>query len=140
MTEDFDELPYPPDEMCVDITEISLGALGGSLCLVCNYLNDHTHKNYRIDIWIIKEYKVKESWTMLFTVKPGNVISDNYLLTPFASLKSCDQMVFHQGGYILCNLQRRRAKSVRLSGVGSYDFTYSCVGSHVALDDVWNNV
>lgn len=68
MTEDFDELPYPPYEMCVDITKISLGVLGGPLCLVCNYLNDHTHKNYRIDIWIIKEYKVKESWTMLFTV------------------------------------------------------------------------
>ena len=40
-----------------------LGALRGFLCMYCSY--EFTH----LDIWITKEYDVKEFWTKTFVIK-----------------------------------------------------------------------
>ncbi|KAK4359210.1 hypothetical protein RND71_021439 [Anisodus tanguticus] len=70
----------PKDVTCIDLADekwrkvvqpcyregdfsymLSLGMLGGDLALFCNY---PTHA----DMWVMKEYEVKESWTKMFTI------------------------------------------------------------------------
>nr|GEW52374.1 F-box associated interaction domain-containing protein [Tanacetum cinerariifolium] len=42
--------------------DLKLGALGHCLCVTCSYLND------RVDLWVIKFYGVKDSWTILASI------------------------------------------------------------------------
>ncbi|GAU24914.1 hypothetical protein TSUD_116400 [Trifolium subterraneum] len=63
-----------PDCGAVDVYNLRLGALGvlrGCLCMV-----------FRHDVWVMKEYGSKESWTKLFAI---NVMQD--LSTSYTSIK-----------------------------------------------------
>ncbi|KAK4341577.1 hypothetical protein RND71_040078 [Anisodus tanguticus] len=40
-----------------------MGVLGSDLAIFCNYLRTHT------DVWVMKEYGVKESWKKMYTIK-----------------------------------------------------------------------
>lgn len=42
--------------------ELTMGAVGESLCVVCHYPKIHA------DVWIMKEYGVRESWTKLVSI------------------------------------------------------------------------
>ncbi|XP_058213027.1 F-box protein CPR1-like isoform X4 [Rhododendron vialii] len=69
MEEKLKEVPKP---ICEVNNFVSLGALGGWLCVVDNRLESHS------DVWVMKEYGVKESWTKLFVVPnvPLNVAGE----------------------------------------------------------------
>jgi len=57
----------------VDI-QMDIGVLDGCLCLMCNY--DQSY----VDVWMMKEYNVRDSWTKVFTVqKPKSVKSFSYM-------------------------------------------------------------
>ncbi|PON58766.1 hypothetical protein TorRG33x02_290210 [Trema orientale] len=51
---------------------MNLGVLGDCLCVISNYTSNRT-KDFRkrksdcVDIWVMKEYGVKESWTKLYS-------------------------------------------------------------------------
>ncbi|KAL2530258.1 F-box/kelch-repeat protein [Forsythia ovata] len=60
-TEMYDEVPLPDNEINM-LTALWLGVLRGCLCLVCNF---STHS----DVWIMKEYGTRESWTKLICIK-----------------------------------------------------------------------
>ncbi|KAA8548436.1 hypothetical protein F0562_000120 [Nyssa sinensis] len=45
-----------------NVSDFTLGVLGGCLCVVCTYLGTH------VDVWVMKEYNVKDSWTKLITI------------------------------------------------------------------------
>ncbi|KAG5554848.1 hypothetical protein RHGRI_012418 [Rhododendron griersonianum] len=64
--EKFKEVPSPDcdgeDILDDDWSVFRLGVLGGSLCVVKKFLESHA------DVWVMKEYGVKESWTKLFVV------------------------------------------------------------------------
>ncbi|OIT20251.1 f-boxkelch-repeat protein, partial [Nicotiana attenuata] len=59
------------DEKCRKV----LGVLGSELTILCNY--DRT----RDDMWVMKEYGVKESWIKLYTFRYPNVLKD-YMISP----------------------------------------------------------
>ncbi|KAK4433147.1 F-box/kelch-repeat protein [Sesamum alatum] len=40
----------------------ALGVLDGCLCVLCDYCNNH------LDVWLLKEYGVRESWSKVVTV------------------------------------------------------------------------
>uniref|UniRef100_A0A5B7BIV1 Putative F-box associated interaction domain-containing protein n=1 Tax=Davidia involucrata TaxID=16924 RepID=A0A5B7BIV1_DAVIN len=44
------------------VSDFTLGILGGCLCVVCTYIGTHA------DVWVMKEYTVKDSWTKLVTI------------------------------------------------------------------------
>ncbi|XP_058213029.1 F-box/kelch-repeat protein At3g06240-like isoform X2 [Rhododendron vialii] len=58
--EKFKEVPKPIDE--IEDDRFILGVLGGWLCVVHQSWGSHS------DVWVMKEYDVKESWTKLFVV------------------------------------------------------------------------
>ncbi|KAL6494327.1 hypothetical protein OROGR_031127 [Orobanche gracilis] len=73
------EVPLPSFEN--QPTDIYFLDLGGSLCAVCNFIiplsdydsdsdwdSDYDSKSERVDVWMMKEYGVKESWTKLFSI------------------------------------------------------------------------
>ncbi|KAL2506503.1 F-box/kelch-repeat protein [Abeliophyllum distichum] len=60
-TEMYGEVPLPDNEINMH-TALWLGVLRGCLCLVCNF---STHS----DVWMMKEYGVRESWTKLICFK-----------------------------------------------------------------------
>ncbi|XP_058213033.1 F-box protein CPR1-like [Rhododendron vialii] len=80
MEEKFKDVPMPTYEVGCDF--FNLGVLDGCLCVV-----DCRH---HFDIWVMKEYGVKESWAKLFVVPnvprnvPGALFSEYYQLLCFA--------------------------------------------------------
>ncbi|XP_019155378.1 PREDICTED: F-box protein CPR30-like [Ipomoea nil] len=68
--------------------------LGESLCVVCNYC-----VSFYIDIWVMKKYAVKESWTKLFRVAESDVrIKPLENVTPVAYSKSGREVFMVQNG------------------------------------------
>ncbi|XP_049404313.1 F-box protein CPR1-like isoform X3 [Solanum stenotomum] len=53
--------------------DLKLGVLGSDLSVLCNN-DERTHS----DVWVMKEYRVKASWTKLYTIR----YPENYELSP----------------------------------------------------------
>ncbi|XP_058213035.1 F-box/kelch-repeat protein At3g06240-like [Rhododendron vialii] len=67
--EKFKEVPSPDCEganILVSSCGVGLGVLGGSLCVVKRHYEGHA--SCHADVWVMKEYGVKESWSKLFVV------------------------------------------------------------------------
>lgn len=43
-------------------SDSSLGVVGGCICILCNY------EKVRVDLWVLKEYGIKESWTKVASI------------------------------------------------------------------------
>ncbi|GKE81064.1 F-box associated domain containing protein [Tanacetum coccineum] len=60
-TETYDEVLHP--EYDEGNKTLDLGVLGGWLCVVCNY-----DTNHMVDVWVMKHYGEKDSWTKLVSI------------------------------------------------------------------------
>ncbi|XP_059628783.1 F-box protein CPR1-like, partial [Cornus florida] len=103
---------------------MSLGSLGDCLCINCNYA-----RRDRVDIWVMEEYGVKESWTKLFSVKQfGDV-------RPLAYSRTGEEVLLYQGHAKLLwfDLKRKTLKNVRIPGWPTFYEDPICVGSLVPL-------
>ncbi|KAF7113714.1 hypothetical protein RHSIM_RhsimUnG0110600 [Rhododendron simsii] len=78
-TEEYLLVPQP--EFSSKDFHMNIGELEGCLCILCNYIQK------RVDVWVMKDYGVKESWTKLFSVAQPTVIDllnlDDFLLKGF---------------------------------------------------------
>lgn len=57
---------------------LKLEVLGSDLSVFCNYMKSHA------DVWVMREYGVKESWTKTYTIK-----YPDYMFSPFISRTLC---------------------------------------------------
>ncbi|XVE78909.1 hypothetical protein DITRI_Ditri14bG0015700 [Diplodiscus trichospermus] len=121
------ELPDGLDEEF----HMNVKALGGYLCMVANYWEVHV-----VDIWMMKEYGVKESWTKLLTVKEPEVISDFEFVLPLAYSKNGDKVLLNQDDYkfVWYDLKSKRVKNVRIRGAPESFEAEMFVGSLVPLN------
>ncbi|VVB07752.1 unnamed protein product [Arabis nemorensis] len=73
--EEFDIVRFPEAVVNGDVDiQMDIGVLDGCLCLMCNYDQKY------VDVWMMKEYNVRDSWTKVFTVqKPKSVKSFAYM-------------------------------------------------------------
>ncbi|XVE78907.1 hypothetical protein DITRI_Ditri14bG0015600 [Diplodiscus trichospermus] len=110
---------------------MNVKALGGCLCMVANYWEFHV-----VDIWIMKEYGVKESWTKLLTVKQPEVISDFEFVFPLAYSKNGDKVLLNQDDikFVWYDLKSKRVKNVRIRGAPRSFEAEMLVGSLVPLN------
>ncbi|GMN36508.1 hypothetical protein TIFTF001_006083 [Ficus carica] len=112
--------------------------LRGCFCaaMVPNY--DPEFKNSdQVDVWVMKEYGVKESWTTLFSVVPSNLTGAFNYVVPVAYLKDGDQVLLDQDGekLLLYDMKRKRVKNTRVgSGFPTICDTLVCVPSLVGVD------
>ncbi|XP_022142598.1 F-box protein CPR30 [Momordica charantia] len=91
-TDKFKEIPLPEftDTKC----EIHVHVLGGYLCLLANY------ERARLEVWVMKEYGVQESWTKLLTV--GSQVDFD------GSIKSVKLLSYSKTGREVLLLQNRK--------------------------------
>uniref|UniRef100_A0A1J3HLB3 F-box protein CPR30 n=1 Tax=Noccaea caerulescens TaxID=107243 RepID=A0A1J3HLB3_NOCCA len=73
--EEFEIVRLPEAVMNGEIDiQMDIGVLDGCLCLMCNYDQKH------VDVWMMREYNVRDSWSKAFTVmKPKSVKSFAYM-------------------------------------------------------------
>lgn len=104
-------------------------ALGGCLSLICNYYLTH------IDIWVMKEYGVKESWTKLISMAQPGTLRSFQNVRPIGYSKSGGQLLLQHGPLKLLwyDLKRKTCKSVKIRDVHDLSQVVMCVGSLVSL-------
>ncbi|EXB41586.1 F-box protein [Morus notabilis] len=136
VAEDHRELALP-DDKDVKTSRMKLVNLGGCLCfaVLCNY-NQDSKKSDRVDVWVMREYGVKESWSKLFSVAPSSVTGPFWYVVPVAYLKGGDRILLDQDGekFLLYDVKRKRVKKLRGSSFPRIFDTLVCVGSLVGLD------
>lgn len=90
-TDKFEEIPLPEltDSQC----EIHVDVLGGCLCSLANY------DRVRFEVWVMKEYGVKESWMKLLIVSQLDFVG---------SIKSVKPLSYSKTGRKVLLLHNRR--------------------------------
>lgn len=96
-TEEYREAQVPDFED--DTFIMKLSSLGGSLCVACNFPNSNPpmaladHESWsavkRVEVWVMKEYGVKESWTKLLSIVPTDKIGPFSYILPVAYFSAC---------------------------------------------------
>ncbi|KAK8592229.1 hypothetical protein V6N13_062815 [Hibiscus sabdariffa] len=108
--ESYKEVPQPGYQD--DVLQLNIGVLGGCMCVVA------THGDARVDLWVMNEYGVKESWTILFSLAREEVAGPLRFLKPLAYSRSGNQ----------------KANDVWVPGMPLSYETEICLQSLVSLD------
>lgn len=85
-----------PDYGGTDIA-LSLGVLGGCLCVLCYEIETH------VDVWVLKEYGLKESWTKLFCLPCFDRGGRSVFLKPLCLLSNGEILLIFGSSLVLCN-------------------------------------
>ncbi|XP_028081287.1 F-box protein CPR1-like [Camellia sinensis] len=110
---------------------LKFAVLDGCLCVLHHY-----HKK-GIDLWVMKEYGVKESWTKLIYIENSNVINCFAIyLEPLAYSKNGKKVLFQHNSqrFLWYNLERKTVEMVEIYGKPDVLETTVCLGSLVPLD------
>jgi F-box interacting protein len=122
--EKFKEVPKPN---CVGENGwIDLAVLGGCLCVIHNCQESHA------DVWVMKEYGVKESWTKLFVVPnlPGDFNFHYFTLLCYTKDEDV-LMVLNSKKLVVYNPKLNRFTSIGISLVcDAIFYTESLVSPH----------
>ncbi|KAI8530502.1 hypothetical protein RHMOL_Rhmol11G0064200 [Rhododendron molle] len=110
---------------------MDLQSLGGCLSLICNYYLD------RVDIWVMKEYGVNESWSKLISIVQPGVIGPFQYVMPIAYSQSGEEILLEQDTrrFLWYNLEREAIKNVRMRSLRGFSQVEMWVGSLVPLTD-----
>ncbi|MCD7451387.1 hypothetical protein HAX54_011695 [Datura stramonium] len=93
----------------------TLGVLGSDLSLFCNYQRIHA------DVWVWKEYGVKESWTKMFTINlPYDPVG--YQCCPFFCMSNKGGILFQFGSTFM--IYNPKDHSIRYSEITCYNAFY----------------
>ncbi|KAF2306034.1 hypothetical protein GH714_009863 [Hevea brasiliensis] len=106
--EDYREVPQP--EFRDRNFNRDIGVLGGCLCLLANF------QGQRVDLWVMKEYGMKESWTKLFSVAQQEGIGILRSLKPLAYSKSGSEVLMEHDNLNLLgyDLRRKEVRNIRI--------------------------
>lgn len=126
-TEQHYDLPKP-DFTGLDM-EFSVEILGGCLCLI------RPRMKYRTDMWIMKEYGVKESWTKLLSIAPPEV--EPYVtICPLVYSKNGEEVLLNHDDkqLIWYHLKRKTIRNVSVAGLPFVFYAEVCTGSLIHPD------
>lgn len=90
-----------------------LGVLGNDLSMFCHHLRSHA------DVWVMKEYGVKESWTKMFIIKyPYDPVGYSLFGPPFC-MSSEGEILFKNGSvFMIYNLKDDSMRSSKVTNCG----------------------
>ncbi|GMY13758.1 F-box protein CPR1-like [Fagus crenata] len=129
--EEFRVIPQPDYSEPICYKRVDM--LGGSLAIVCMY-GEQQHQ----DVWLMKEYNVKESWMKLFSVLQPST-SPLSLLNALAYSESGEEVLLknEESGFVWFDLKNKRVKisNVEIPGVDlSWLHVDFCWATLVPLD------
>ncbi|XP_059645949.1 F-box protein CPR1-like [Cornus florida] len=129
-SEEYELVPTP--EFSDKNFTMNLDDLGGSLCMYCGYFD------YHVDIWVMKEYGIKESWTKLFSFVQGSVIKSFHYVKPIAYSKNGRELILGQDNAMLLryDLKKEKVTTIKIHGLRYIRNTHMCLGSVVPLHGV----
>lgn len=131
--EEFRVLPQPDSNDFAKDFVLDVGVLEGHLCAVCNY------DLVKLDVWMMKEYGVKESWTKLFSIERSRTMSSLRFLRPliYSYREDGDKILLELNGEKLVwyDFKRRKLKTVKISGGPDSFVACIYVESLVPLDN-----
>ncbi|KAL7213691.1 hypothetical protein ACSBR2_016256 [Camellia fascicularis] len=119
----------PQQEFSDEDFYICVGELDGCLCIFCNY------DQVRFDVWVMKDYGMKESWTKLFSIAKPQGIRLFDSVTPVAYSKSGGEVLLVQDNdnLIWFDLEHKTVKNINIHGLPKLFVTNMCVESLVPL-------
>ncbi|PQM39777.1 F-box protein CPR30-like [Prunus yedoensis var. nudiflora] len=122
--ETFREVPMP--ESMNRICQIDVGYLGGCLCIVAKY------EDAGVDVWTLKEYGVKESWSKLLTLTQARRIKS---VRPLVYSKNGREVLLEQDheNLVWFDLKSQRVKSVKVRGLPDLFEAVVCMESLVSV-------
>ncbi|CAN0890787.1 F-box protein CPR1 [Linum grandiflorum] len=131
VAEQFVEISQPVYENREMSYEVDVGALDGNLCAMCNY--DHVC----VDLWVMKEYGVKESWTRLFSVQRIRSTTAFAFLRPLMYSKDGKELLLEVNDERLVwyDWNSGKARPVRIRGSPKSFGAVICVESLIPIDD-----
>ncbi|GMJ01511.1 CONSTITUTIVE EXPRESSER OF PR GENES 1, CONSTITUTIVE EXPRESSER OF PR GENES 30 [Hibiscus trionum] len=95
-----------------------INVMGGCLCLIATYQEVDVDVDVAVDIWIMKEYGVKESWTKLLSVKTYQCFEAAPYVLPLVFSKNGDKVLLHVGGMLFFyDLRSKKADKVNIEDV-----------------------
>ncbi|PSS24777.1 F-box protein [Actinidia chinensis var. chinensis] len=126
-TEDY-RLVTQPDFLNKDF-HLKVGELDGCLCMICNFCE------VQVDVWVMKDDRVKDSWSKLFSISQPGVIRSFDFVTPLAYSKSGREVLMVQDNkkLIWYDLELKKVKNINIRGIPDYFETEICVESLVQL-------
>ncbi|KAF7152934.1 hypothetical protein RHSIM_Rhsim01G0117500 [Rhododendron simsii] len=128
-TEDYRVVPQP--EFSDNAFEMNVAELGGCLCILCDY------DQVRVDVWVMKDCGVKESWSKLFSVAQPEVIPSFESVIPVAYSKSgCEVLLVQDNTKLVWyDLEHKTIKKIKTHGRITDGFeSFVCVESLVPLN------
>ncbi|XP_031277858.1 F-box protein CPR1-like [Pistacia vera] len=108
--EDYKEVALP--EFGSKNFNLDVGALGGCLCVVANF------SNVRSDVWVMKEYGVKDSWDKLLSVTREQMCGIGRSVRPLGYSKGGSEVLLEQDRINLFwyDLKKKTVKDVVIHG------------------------
>ncbi|KAI8571437.1 hypothetical protein RHMOL_Rhmol01G0120300 [Rhododendron molle] len=127
-TEDYRVVPQP--EFFDNAFDMDVAELGGCLCILCDYVQ------VRVDVWVMKDCGVKESWSKLFSVAQPEVIRSFDSLIPVAYSKSgCEVLLVQDNTKLVWyDLKHKTIKKIKTHSVMDGFESFVCVESLVPLN------
>lgn len=111
---------------------MQLQTLGECLSITCNYYSDH------VNIWVMKEYGVKESWTMLVSIMQMGLVRPFQYMYPITYSKSGRELLLDQGAdkLVWYDMEKKTMRFVKVRGEKALWQVDVCVESLIPLDVV----
>ncbi|KAJ4980943.1 hypothetical protein NE237_031780 [Protea cynaroides] len=127
--EEYRELPLPDFDFVKNNVPMKLGVLGGQLCVLWPFLG------VRVEVWLMKEYGVRDSWEKQFLIEQPWVMRNLNSLRPIRYSKT-GQVIFQIDlkALVLFDPRRGRVRNLKVLGAPDYLETESFVGSLMLLN------
>lgn len=108
----FFELPQPNYESKGMSFQVDVGVLEGNLCVMCNY------EYVCVDVWVMREYGMKESWCKMFSVQGIKWIGAFMFLRPLTYSKDGGKVLLEVNDEKLVwyDWKNKHAKVVKIRG------------------------
>ncbi|OVA20841.1 F-box domain [Macleaya cordata] len=132
--ERFEEISLPLVHLD-DMLFITVGALGGCLCIF-----DET-SSLGIDVWVMKDYGVWESWTKLFTIAQQSLVGSVGSMSNLRPIRSFmnGEIILNVGldecmdALVLYDAKHERVRILKIHGGGQWGEAATYVESLVSL-------
>ncbi|PIA42957.1 hypothetical protein AQUCO_02000421v1 [Aquilegia coerulea] len=130
--EEFHAIPPPPGFDYVSETfHFSLCDLRKSLCLLDYSSND------QFEIWVMKKYGVKTSWTKEYIISRQELGMDKFYLDPLKLLPNGEMLLVYNSESLVCyDPEQRTVRELGIHNLPPRFEAFTHVGSFVSLSDI----